>query len=651
MKTRRINKVIILTFLVGNLFSQTVDELKKIQQAYEEIIREQMAKEAISEKLYDDDIIIDDIPTQILVKPDDIIAYYVQKMARIRTELDDMKDLLPLVSKKLTLNYYGYDFFYSRDSISFWQNSPLPDDYPLGTGDEIIISMWGAAENRIREVIARDGSIFAQNVGLLYLGGKTKKVADDYINNEFKKMYSTMRGDKPTTFLDVTLGKLKGINVQLTGTVLSPGIHAVNPYSTLTTVLMQTGGIDTTGSLREIMIIRNNTPVDTLDLYALLHGTGTFHDFRLLDWDRIHVPLRNTTIAMDGAVKRPAYYETLQGETLQDLLRFSGGLQSSASDFMVLTHNDDGTRAPQIVSAGTLENIEVHDGDNIFVPTMSFHDIYVYISGVIPSPDSYPWFTGMTLKDLLLVSGSLHQQYYNVSDWEHAELARYDLQESKYILQEINLPAVLSGAVDDNIQLFPYDRLMVPKQQGLKPPGFVTVLGSIYRPGEYTLLNVDENLESVLTRAGGLTPGAFREGISIERNKLKLGWNGMASKLKNKDVIIVPNNPNAIAVLGEVHNPGYFSWKRGKSLRYYLRLAGGVTARGDKQHIFVKYANGEGASVTRWRKPAVRDGASIIVSEKEIYKEETSGLDILQTLAGTAGSLATVILLINSQNQ
>ncbi len=82
MITRRHNKVIILTFLVGNLFSQTVDELKKIQQAYEEIIREQMAKEAISEKLYDDDIIIDDIPTQILVKPDDIITYYIQKIGQ-----------------------------------------------------------------------------------------------------------------------------------------------------------------------------------------------------------------------------------------------------------------------------------------------------------------------------------------------------------------------------------------------------------------------------------------------------------------------------------------------------------------------------------------------------------------------------------------
>ncbi len=101
--------------------------------------------------------------------------------------------------------------------------------------------------------------------------------------------------------------------------------------------------------------------------------------------------------------------------------------------------------------------------------------------------------------------------------------------------------------------------------------------------------------------------------------------------------------------MGEVHNPGYFSWKRGKSLRYYLRLAGGVTARGDKQHIFVKYANGEGASVTRWRKPEIRDGATIKVSEKEIYKDETTGMEIFQTLAGTAGSLATVILLINSQ--
>jgi protein involved in polysaccharide export with SLBB domain len=411
---------------------------------------------------------------------------------------------------------------------------------------------------------------------------------------------------------------------------------------------MQAGGIDTTGSLREITIIRNNTPIDTLDLYALLHGTGTFHDFRLLDWDRIHVPLRNTTIAVDGAVKRPAYYETLQGETLQDLLRFSGGLQSSASDFMVLTHND-GTRAPQIVSAGRLEEIEIHDGDKIFVPTMSFPKINVSISGVIPSPGLYPWFTGMTLKDLLLISGSLHQQYYDISDWEHAELARYDLQESKYYLMDIDIQAVVNGSVDDNIQLSPYDKLMVPKQQGLKSTGFVTVLGSIYRPGDYTLLHVDETLESVLARTGGLTPGAFKEGITIERDTLMLGWTELASKLKNRDVIRVSDNPHAVTVLGEVHNPGYFTWKRGKPLRYYLRLAGGLTSRGDKQHIFVKYANGEGASVTSWRKPEVRDGATIIVSEKEIYKDKTSALEILQTLAGTAGSLATVILIINSQ--
>jgi protein involved in polysaccharide export with SLBB domain len=216
-------------------------------------------------------------------------------------------------------------------------------------------------------------------------------------------------------------------------------------------------------------------------------------------------------------------------------------------------------------------------------------------------------------------------------------------------LLAIDIPAVLNGSVDDNIQLSPYDRLMVPKHQGLKSSGFVTVVGSVYRPGEYALLNVDEHLESVLTRSGGLLPGAFKAGITIERDTLLLGWSGIESKLKNRDVIRVPDNPHAVTVLGEVHNPGYFTWKRGKPLRYYLRLAGGLTSRGDKQHIFVKYANGEGASVTPWRKPEVRDGATITVSEMEIYKDKTSGLEILQTLAGTAGSLATVILIINSQ--
>jgi protein involved in polysaccharide export with SLBB domain len=54
----------------------------------------------------------------------------------------------------------------------------------------------------------------------------------------------------------VSLGKLKSINVTFVGEVKLPGIHPLHPFSTVLTGLIQAGGVDTTGSLRNIQIIR-----------------------------------------------------------------------------------------------------------------------------------------------------------------------------------------------------------------------------------------------------------------------------------------------------------------------------------------------------------------------------------------------------------
>jgi len=100
------------------------------------------------------------------------------------------------------------------------------------------------------------------------LGGKTINEAKPYIQNRYAAVYSTIRGKKPSTFLDISLGKLKGLNVQITGAVNAPGLYAVNSMATVNTALTMAGGIDTTGSLRTIVILRDGSSVDTLDYYA-----------------------------------------------------------------------------------------------------------------------------------------------------------------------------------------------------------------------------------------------------------------------------------------------------------------------------------------------------------------------------------------------
>ena len=84
----------------------------------------------------------------------------------------------------------------------------------MGYGDEVIISVWGQAEQYVRKTLERDGTIFVENVGLLYLGGKTLDQVKSYVYERFGKVYSTLNSENPLTFLDVSIGKTKNINIR-----------------------------------------------------------------------------------------------------------------------------------------------------------------------------------------------------------------------------------------------------------------------------------------------------------------------------------------------------------------------------------------------------------------------------------------------------
>ena len=102
-----------------------------------------------------------------------------------------------------------------------------------------------------------------------------------------------------------------------------PGIHLIHPFSTITTGLLQTGGILETGSLRDIHLIRNGETFSSFDFYQYLLSGFTDNDFRLLDGDVIFVPVRHSTIAIEGAILREAIYELLDNETIEDLINYS----------------------------------------------------------------------------------------------------------------------------------------------------------------------------------------------------------------------------------------------------------------------------------------------------------------------------------------
>ena len=152
-------------------------------------------------------------------------------------------------------SYFGYDFFTNRNNIEIWDNLPPAESYVLGPGDEIIINIWGDTQVNHSHIIDRQGKIFLDKVGMVALSGQTLLNAEEILINRFGTIYSTLLGNNPTSSLDVSIGELKSMNITVLGEVNQPGLYKIHPFSTLTTCIVQIGGIDKLGTLRRIEVL------------------------------------------------------------------------------------------------------------------------------------------------------------------------------------------------------------------------------------------------------------------------------------------------------------------------------------------------------------------------------------------------------------
>ena len=151
---------------------------------------------------------------------------------------------------------FGRNIFTSRN-LSFEPNSNIatPANYRLGPGDEVIIDVWGASENTIRQTISPEGSISVSTIGPVYLSGMTVKEANNFLQREFSKIYSGISGN--TSQINLTLGQIRTIQINLMGEVAVPGTYTLSSFSSVFHALYRAGGVSPIGSLRSIQVMRN----------------------------------------------------------------------------------------------------------------------------------------------------------------------------------------------------------------------------------------------------------------------------------------------------------------------------------------------------------------------------------------------------------
>lgn len=311
---------------------------------------------------------------------------------------------------------YGADLFKSQQIIELSQLSTPPPDYPIGVGDHIVVSLWGGADFEENYEVARDGSIFPQGLGKITVQGLTFDNAKNIIYNRFRKVIP------PSTNISVTLGQPRSIVVQVTGEVEKPGPVVVSAFTNALNVVALAGGLTSFGNMRNILISRNGSIIDSVDIYKYL-STGDFGKHLYLENnDFVIVPFYDKEVLASGQFKRPMYYQLKSGEGIKALIKYSGGFSPEAyvSGGEIIRSVDEKQTIKNInfnklglnTNTDTLDE-PLFNGDVVVVnPINSGLSNKVIVKGEVAYPNVYEIRKGDRLFDVINRAGGITPNSY-----------------------------------------------------------------------------------------------------------------------------------------------------------------------------------------------------------------------------------------------
>ncbi|MDE6170575.1 MAG: SLBB domain-containing protein, partial [Duncaniella sp.] len=359
-----------------------------------------------------------------------------------------------------------------------------------------------------RQTISPEGSIMISQIGPVYLNGMTISDASNHIKNSFSRKYAGM--EEADTDIQVTLGQVRTIQVDILGEVATPGTFRMSPFSSVFHALYRAGGINDIGSLRNIQVLRNNRKIAGVDIYEYLFDGKTNGNIRLQEGDVIIVPPYDQLVNIDGNVKRPMYYEIKPDETIKTLLEYAGGFTGDAYSDMVRLSRQSGTENELYnIDKGEFASYRLKDGDVLTVGTIL--DRYanrVEIKGSVYRPGMFAIGKDLnTVRDLIKKADGLTEDAYS----DRALLYREgpDLQLEVIAL---DIKGMLDGTAPD-INLKRNDMLVISSIHELEERGAITITGQVARPGTYPYAD-NTTLEDLIFQAGGLLQGASQARVA-----------------------------------------------------------------------------------------------------------------------------------------
>lgn len=550
-----------------------------------------------------------------------------------------LQDKLTPEPFKRELRQFGYDFFKnSAQLLEATDNLPVGDNYVMGPGDSLNLSMWGSINARYTLTIDRNGEVMIPRAGVVKVWGLSYEKAKEAIEKVVSRYFKNYN-------MNISLGKLKTIQVFVVGEVELPGSYPISSLATVVNALSAAGGPTKNGSLRAIKLTRNGKPAENIDLYDMFLSGDRSKDVRLQNGDTLFVPVIGPIVAVAGEVKRPAIYEVKGTQTLADVIQMAGGITASGFTGRIQIERFFGNNAKialdyepkdgHMDSATAGVGIQDRDMVKIFPVQEAVRQV-VSLKGNVARPGEYQFRKGMHIKDLISSFADLLPESY----LESAEITRLALPDYHKEMLHFNLRKALEGNEAENVALQEQDTIKVSSRWEMQEKQSVIINGFVVNPGKYEF-HPGMTVRDLVSAAGSPKRNALLDMAELSRVEVA-GDKATASRtqidlgkaisgdpahnlsLKSDDVLIVrgivgwtDSTDKFVRLKGEVQYPGVYSVARGEKLSSVIIRAGGFT---EKAYL-------RGAKFTRrsvQKEQQKRMDEILVKTEKEINQKQAA---------------------------
>ncbi|MCR4591710.1 MAG: SLBB domain-containing protein [Bacteroidaceae bacterium] len=357
---------------------------------------------------------------------------------------------------------------------------------------------------------------------------------------------------------------------------------------------------------------------------------------------------------------------------------------------------------------GTVADIPLKKGDVLFVPSkvdMKGEQV-LKISGEVIYPGTYQYADNTTIEDLILQAGGLTEAASMAKVDVFRRINDVNSTENTGKMADYFSFAIEDGfRINENgFKLQPFDEVVVRRSPSYSEQKNVSITGCVNFEGQYSMTSKNFRLSDLVKAAGGVTSLAYTKGARLNRvmtpdermqresslraaqiqlyeeslssekefnkaqadtllqMKMDLGTTypvavnlekAMANPGCSEDIVLregdqveIPQFSNTVKVSGEVSYPISMNYKKGESLYYYIKRAGGYGNRAKKDGVYAIYMNGAVQKISKHSGKAIEPGCEIVVPSKKQGRKMSSG-EIVAITSGAASISSVIVALIS----